>query len=226
MKRLLGVFIWLALLILITGLAVGCARGPTEVTPTPTPTPAPATPTPTPTPTPPLEKIAKIGEEASNGQVVVTVHSVEFYDQITGDLGGTYKPSEEGDVFAIVDLTVRNVSGGVLKVSPAYVRLLDNQDIRCPSPIMIIAGRPYELKKLSSEELPSGEGRRGMEVFTAKEGTVLSTVSYTTPKPVIEVSLEDLEVSVPPYRMPRVGEVARGGGIEMKVSSVGSIEKL
>jgi len=59
MKKLLGVFIWLALLILITGLTVGCAGGPTEVTPAPTtpgptvtPTPAPPGPTPTPAPTP------------------------------------------------------------------------------------------------------------------------------------------------------------------------------
>lgn len=148
----------------------------------------------------PVEKMAtNMEEEASNGQVAVNVHSVKFYSQITGDLGGTYKPSTDGDVFAIVDLTIRNVSGAILKISPTYVRLLDNQDIHCPRPMLIIAGQPYELKRLSSEELPSGEERRGMVVFTVKEGTILSTVSYTTPKPAIEVSLEDLEVFVPPY---------------------------
>ena len=48
--------------------------------------------------TAPSQEVAKIGEESSNGQVAVTVHSVQFYDQITGGMGGTYKPSEEGDV--------------------------------------------------------------------------------------------------------------------------------
>ena len=177
-------------------------------------------------PPPAEEERVKVGEEASNGQAVVTVHSVKFYDQITGDLGGSYKPSEEGDVFAIVDLTIKNISGAILKISPVYVRLLDNQDNRCPRPMVIIAGQPYELKSLSSEELASGEEKRGMVVFTVKEGTILSTVSYTTPKPAIDIRLEDLEVYLPPYRMPQVGETASGGGIEMMVSSIGSIEKL
>jgi len=55
MKKLFVVLILLTLLILITGLAVGCAKGPTEITPTPTPapaTPTPAPPGPTPSPGP------------------------------------------------------------------------------------------------------------------------------------------------------------------------------
>ena len=154
------------------------------------------------------------------------MHSVKFYDQITSTLGGTYTPKQEGDALAIVDLTIRNVSGTVFKVSPTYVRLLDNQDNTCSRLMLIIAGQPYELKKLSSEELPAGEEMRGMVVFTVKEGTILDKVSYTTPKPAINISLENLEVSVPPYRMPRIGEVVSGGGIEMRVSSIGSVEKL
>ncbi len=176
--------------------------------------------------TAPSVEVARIGEESSNEQAAVTVHSVEFYDQITGGMGGTYKPSEEGDVFAIVDLTIKNISGAILKISPVYVRLLDNQDNRCPRPMVIIAGQPYELKSLSSEELASGEEKRGMVVFTVKEGTILSTVSYTTPEPAIDIRLEGLEVYLPTYRMPQVGEIASGGGIEMMVSSIGSIEKL
>jgi len=227
--------VYTAVTILLTTLLIfGCQPAP-ETTPTteaPTQSEAAETEQPSTSTTPDVEtasepeEMAKMGEEASNGQVALTVHSVEFYDQITGGLGGTYKPSEEGDVFAIVDLTVRNVSGAVLKVSPTYVRLLDDQDNRCPRPILIIAGHPYELKSLSNEELPSDEERRGMVVFTVEGGTILSKVSYTTPKPAIEVSLEGLEVSVPPYRMARVGEVARGGGIEMRVSSIGSVAKL
>ncbi len=62
MKRVFVVLVWLALLVLTTGLAVGCAGGPTEVTPTPgpspttpapAPTPAPSGPTPTPGPAAP-----------------------------------------------------------------------------------------------------------------------------------------------------------------------------
>ena len=63
MKRLFVVLVWLALLVLTTGLVVGCAEKPTEVTPTPapvTPTPAPPGPIPTPTPVPtPQEGQAK-----------------------------------------------------------------------------------------------------------------------------------------------------------------------
>ena len=178
-------------------------------------------------PAPTIGERAKIREEASNEQVAVTVHSVKFYDQITGGLGGTYKPKQEGDAFVIVDMSIRNVGGSVLKVSPAYLRLFDNQDNRCSRIMMlIIAGVPYELEKLRSEELSPDEERRGMVIFTAKVGTILDKVSYTTPKPAIDVSLEDLEVSVPPYWMPGIGEVAIGGGIEMRVSSVGSVEKL
>lgn len=172
------------------------------------------------------EAPASVEEEAPVGQVAITVHSVRFYDQITGGLGGTYRPKQEGDVFVIVDLAVRNESGSVLKVSPAYLRLIDAQDESCPRTMLIIAGNPYDLKTLKSEEVsPGGEGT-GMVVFTAKAGTTLAKVVCTTPKPAVEVSLDGLVVSVPSYRMPRIGEVASGGGIEMVVTSMGGIEKL
>lgn len=102
---------------------------------------------------------------------------------------------------------------------------LDNQNKPCSQTILIIAGWPEELKKFASGEIPGGEQRRGMVVFTSKLGTILDRVSYTTPKPAIDISLENLVVSVPSYRMPRIGETARGGGIEMRVSSIGSVEK-
>ena len=121
--------LYITVTILLTAMLIfGCQPTPetTQTTEAPTQSEAVETEQPSTSTTPDVEtaseqeEMAKMGEEASSGQVALTVHSVEFYDQITGGLGGTYKPSEEGDVFAIVDLTVRNVSGAVLKVSPTY----------------------------------------------------------------------------------------------------------
>jgi len=304
------------------------------------------------------EEMAKMGEEASDGQATVTVHSVEFYDQITSGLGGTYRPGQEGYVFSIVDLTIRNVSGSTLDIGRTDIDLVDSEGDDCPWPMLIIAGWPNELTELESGPLSTGETRRGMVVFTAEEGarlgkvecairrphikfglteldrgktdglaavtlnsvefceqitdaegnthkpfmegyiycvvdltirnasesvlsaksqrvflyddigvprghtvlrlngwpyqteefdskelapdeeirgiviylvedeTKIESVDYISPESTIEISLEGLEVSPPPYTMPQIGEVSGGGGIEMRVSSVGSIEKL
>ena len=304
------------------------------------------------------EEPAKMGEEASDGQVAVTVHSVEFYDQITGGLGGIYRPGQEGYVFSIVDLTIRNVSGSTLDIGRTNVDLVDSEGDDCPWPMLIIVGWPNDLTELESGPLSVGDTRRGMVVFTAEEGARLGKVECATRRPnikfdltelgrektnvlaavtlnsvefceqitdakgnthqpfmegyiycvvdltirnvsdsvlstgvqcvflyddigiprsctmlmlsgwpyqteeldskelapdeevrgiviyqvedetkiqsvdyifsesTIEISLEGLEVSVPPYRMPQIGEIASGGGIEMRINSVGSIEKL
>jgi len=304
------------------------------------------------------EEMAKMGEEASDGQAAVTVHSVEFYDQITGGLGGIYRPGQEGYVFSIVDLTIRNVSGSALDIGGTNVDLVDSEGDDCPCPMLIIVGWPNDLTELESGLMSVGETRRGMVVFTAEEGarlgkvecatrrpnikfglteldrektdglaavtlnsvefceqitdaegnthkpsmegyiycvvdltirnasesvlsaksqrvflyddigvprghimlrlngwpyqteefdskelapdeeirgiviylvedeTKIESVDYISPESTIEISLEGLEASVPPYRMPQIGEVSGGGGIEMRVSSVGSIEKL
>jgi len=121
MKSLLGVFIWLALLILITGLAGGCAKGPTEITPAPAPTPAPPSPTPppapvpTPTPTPaptptptevPTPAPAPAPTPAAETKAVILSHSSFIhsgsYKELLG--GKTY----EGDFLHIVG-EIRNV---------------------------------------------------------------------------------------------------------------------
>lgn len=170
--------------------------------------------------------IVKIGDEAINEQVTIVVHSVNFYDQITSNMGSTYKPSKAGEVFVIVDMTINNVSGDILNISPTYVQLVDNVNDQCSRTTVIIIGRPYELNTLSSEEIPTGDERGGMVVFTAKPGTILSRVSYTKTEPIINIDLEELEVTIPEYVMPRIGEVARGGGIEMRVDSVSTLEEL
>ncbi len=176
---------------------------------------------------PPIEfSLEELGEEETDGQAAVTIHSVNFYDQITDGERNTHNPFREGDVFAVVDLSIRNVCDFDLKIGARYVGLLDNQNNPCSRTVPMFRGWPYEIKELATEELASDEETRGIVIFTAKEDVIVDSVSYTTPKSTIDISAENLEVSVPPYRMPRIGEVARGGGIEMRVSSVGSIEKL
>ena len=176
---------------------------------------------------PPIKfSLKNLGEAGTDGQAAVTIHSVNFYDQITDGEGNTHNPFREGDVFAVVDLSIRNACDSDLKVGPRYVGLLDNQNRPCSRAMPRFRGWPYGIKELATEELAPDEETRGIVIFTAKEEAIVDSVSYTTPKSTIETSAEELEVSVPPYRMPRIGEVARGGGIEMRVSSVGSIEKL
>jgi len=139
------------------------------------------------------EEIAKIGEEASDGQAAITVHSVEFYDQITGGLGGVYSPGQEGYVFPIVDLTVRNISGSTLDISRTDVDLVDSEGDDCSRPMLIIAGWPNDLTELESGPLPAGETRSGMVVFTAEEGALLDKVVCAVGRPHIEFGLTELD---------------------------------
>jgi len=177
--------------------------------------------------TPPIEfGLGELEKEASNGQAAVTVHSVNFCDQITDGEGNIHKPLREGNVFAVVDLSIRNISGSTLKVGPPYVLLLDKEDRPCSRSMLRIRGWPYEVQELDKEELAPTEETRGIVIFDTKGEAFVSKVSYSTPESTIKVSLEGLEVSVPPYRMPGLGGTARGGGIAMKVNNVMAIEEL
>ncbi len=170
---------------------------------------------------------ATIGQESSNGKVAVTVNSVKFYSQISSYYGNIYKPRQEGEVFAVVEMTVKNASKSPVEVGARFINVYDNQNDLLPSYALgRLAGLPYDLKKFTDEQLAVGSELRGMVVYTIKNGASLSKVVYTTPSPQIEIGLNNMQVAVPAYTMPGIGQAASGGGIEMKVNSIGSMQNV
>jgi len=170
--------------------------------------------------------LTELGREKTDGLAAVTLNSVEFYEQITDAEGNTHQPFMEGYIYCVVDLTIRNASESVLSAEPYRIFLYDDIGVPRGCTWLRLSGWPYQTEELDSKELAPDEEMRGIVIYQVEDETKIQSVDYISPESTIEISLEGLEVSVPPYTMPRIGETASGGGIEMRVSSVGSIEKL
>lgn len=114
-------------------LCAGCVEKEEmeKVTPTPTPTPTPrveATPTPTPTPAP---EVAKIGDWIGDGRISICVNSFRYADIIYGEYP-EYTWDDEtpkaGNIFVIVDASIKNVGTEIISVNPLYVFITDPND--------------------------------------------------------------------------------------------------
>jgi len=87
-------------------------------------------PTPTPTPTPSPE-VAQIGDWISDERISVCVNSFRYVNIIYGEYP-EYTWDEEipktGNVFVIVDASIKNVGSEIISVNPLYVYLTDTND--------------------------------------------------------------------------------------------------
>lgn len=106
------------LLVLVTVFA-GCVDTTEmeKVTPTPTLTPTPEL-TPTPTPAP---EVAKMGDWISDGRISICVNSFRYATLV----GKTHVP-DVGNIYLIVDVSVKNVGTEIIHINPFYVFVADS----------------------------------------------------------------------------------------------------
>ncbi|MFA6002207.1 MAG: DUF4352 domain-containing protein [Thermoleophilia bacterium] len=169
-------------------------------------------------------QLPKVGEQASNDKIGVTVNDIQFYDQYcdTWLLGGVKKPKDENSLFALVTLTVENLGNEPQKIK--RVKLIDanGQD----ADELIGLGLP-EIKDLKADEVINpGAQITVTDVYVVPKGSVWDRVSFSADPP-IDISLESREATMPPPPpLAKIGEPAESGGVEMTVNSVTTPEQL
>ena len=162
-----------------------------------------------------------VGERAANEATAVIVHSITFYDEVTADDGSPITPQSDGDVFTVVDMTIKNTGTETQHVNPEDVRLVRvGGDYATGSSAAETAFLPKEFTALKNRPLGPGKKVRGMVAFVLPKGTKLEKLMYMT-DPEIEVSMAGTVAKAPkPERPPGIGETARAGGLALTVRSV------
>lgn len=161
-----------------------------------------------------------IGEQAkSEQQIGITVNDVSFYEEYTLPvvLGSVQVPEGEGNLFIVINVTVENLGSEARDINS--FRLFDTSGNEYNPPI-IIKPIPETDRLDTGQLLGPGEKAEGVVMFIAAQGTVLDRVTYMS-QPPVEISLDGLTVNAPPPApVPKIGEVASGGGVEMIVHSI------
>lgn len=165
-------------------------------------------------------ELPKIGEQAkSEQQIGITVNDVKFYDEYTLPvvLGSVQKPEGENNLFVFANVTVENLGGEAREVNS--FRLFDASGKEYAPPI-IIKPLPETQKLDIGETLGAGQKAEGMVVYIIAKDTVLDRITYMS-QPPVEISLDSLTATTPPPApLPKIGETASGGGVEMIVHSI------
>lgn len=161
-----------------------------------------------------------IGEQAkSEQQIGITVNDVSFYDEYTLPvvLGSVQVPEGENNLFIVINVTVENLGSEARDINS--FRLFDTSGNEYNPPI-IIKPIPETDRLDTGQSLGPGEKAEGVVMFIAAQGTVLDRIAYMS-QPPVEVSLDGLTVNAPPPApVPKIGEAASGGGVEMIVHSI------
>ncbi len=164
-------------------------------------------------------KVVKVGEMATNKSVSLTVHSVKFYDQIWNSLGQETVPKEKGDVFAVVDLTVKSVKEKDLKTWFGMWRLAIKGEKTLAQPTLMTMA-PAILNELESKTLNPGQSAKGTVTFSVAKGAELEQFVINV-KPEIKVGLAPMKAEVPAAKpLPAIGQPAEASGLQMTLNSV------
>lgn len=169
-------------------------------------------------------QLVGVGEQATNDQVGVTVTDVQFYDQFSIPIivGGVKKPEKENQLFAIVYLAIENKSSEQQEVRK--IQLTDKTGNKYSVPVTV--SPPIASTWFLNQTIPPGEQMAGAAWFIVPEGAQLDRLFYAS-DPQVEISLESVTATRPASKpLPKTGEVASGGGIEMTVNSVSFPESL
>lgn len=165
-------------------------------------------------------ELPKVGEQAkSEQQIGITVNDVKFYDEYTLPvvLGNGQKPEGENNLFVLVNATVENLGTEVKETS--VFTIFDSSGIEHFSQLTVIPPPETAILDIGKPVDPGGKVE-GTLMFIIPEGTVLDRVAYQS-QPVAEISLDSLTAFTPPPQpIPKMGQSATGGGVEMIVYSI------
>lgn len=168
---------------------------------------------------------AHLGERVAMSDFAITTRGVTFYEELTDERGGTLKPQGDHALFAAVEVQVENIQAGKNPIREIDFSLVPSDR---PQPIQptILQSWPNALGQLLTKPVPTGEPLVGTIVFVVSEGQSLSLLKYRGAQP-MQVSLGSLMPTAPMRRpLPKVGQVARGGGIQFTINNVSYPESL
>ena len=163
---------------------------------------------------------ARIGETASNTKVAVTVYSVKPVGVITMEDGRTSRVRGHG-VYAVIDLTVQNVSDQALDVRADNVRLAVGQKYwQADDDLAYDSEAPWELKSLREGTLRPGKAVRGMVLVRVPQMKFDSLIYAAEPEDLV-IGVDGVKLTAPSAApLPRIGQTAKAGGLAMTVRSV------
>lgn len=164
-------------------------------------------------------ELPKIGEQVKNEQQIgITVNDVKFYDEYTLPvvLGSVQVPEGEGNLFIIANVAVENLGSEARDINS--FKIFDTSGKEYTFLIMIKPIPETETLDIG-QTLAPGQTAKGAVLFIAARGTVLDRITYMS-QPPVEISLDSLTANAPPPEtVPKIGETASGGGVEMIVHS-------
>lgn len=136
---------------------------------------------------------------ASDNRVQITVNS---YTTNATSQYYPYTPSQSGYVFAMVDVTIKNLDGGTVDTNPLYTSLKDNQNYVYTGSAGDEANDPQGLKL---QNLNAGQSQRGTIYFEIPANANIASFSwddYNSTLTIPSMSTANPSPSVPEYTIP------------------------